>query len=126
MTADTEALSVRDAAEELHTTRLQITALKGRAEALEAVIVADFPEVLGTYTQLYGNASIRVTRREKWTWDQDVLEAKLVTVPTPDWITVGYRPKQKAFAALSPEEQAEYSAALERSVSDPIVKVSFI
>ncbi len=65
-----------------------------------------------------------VTRSEVWSSDSRAIEAKLPTVPVPDFIKVKYSIDKKKFKTLPLSDQQEYLHALTRKPGKAKIQVA--
>jgi hypothetical protein len=97
--------------------------LKDRKEALSQQIAAHFPNEPGDYSEIVGKTEVKVKVGEKWSWEQDVLEAMFASTPLPDYIEQRLSVKRKDFEKLSETEKLALLPALTREPAKPRITI---
>jgi hypothetical protein len=97
--------------------------LKERKEVLAQQIAAHFPDEPGEYSEIVGKTEVKVKISEKWSWEQDVLEALFASTPLPDYIEQKLSVKRKDFDKLTDTERTALLPALTREPAKPRITI---
>lgn len=86
-------------------------------------IIHFFPEEAGDISQFVPAYEITVSRKEQWSWDQEILDRAFLAKDSPDYIKRKLSIDKRKFQTLPASEQQRFKHALTRKLSNPKVTV---